>query len=193
VKRLLFALALAVPLGGCGSGDDAELSGAPLDCAWLASENCWKTLVASAASCVPPPDEKGTLNGDGTACTYQSGAAVDFRIPIALPVPTTTSPPWNFTQSSNGDECVRFDSTSESEFTLSVQGKTYREKSSGFGLQVTCPDGTQYATDDGLDLVRCSDYLSNTPGHNWTSTDTDVSFGLLNGHGMTLPVFDCGN
>ena len=56
---------------GCASSDEDDettLAGDPLDCAWLASNNCWKTTVAAAASCVPPASETGVLSADGTAC-----------------------------------------------------------------------------------------------------------------------------
>ena len=190
-KSLLLAVVLFGPLAGCGSDDESGLPGAPLDCAWFTRENCWKTLVSDARSCVPPADETGVLTADGRSCTYESGASVDFALPLALPLASTASPPWYFTQSANGDECVRFDSRKQQEFTLSVQGQTFVERSRGFALQMTCPDGTQYATDNGPALLGCTDYLSNAPGHAWSSSDTSVNFALLTGHGDTLTVFDC--
>src|SRR4051794_34742360 len=159
-RSLLLTVVLFGPIAGCGSDDDSAVSGAPLDCAWLASENCWKTLVSDARSCVPPADEIGVLAADGRSCTYASGASVDFRLPLALPLDSTTSAPWYFTQDSSGDECVRFDSRTQEEFTLSVQGETFVEKSHGFALQVTCPNGAHYATEDGLGLLSCPDFLS---------------------------------
>lgn len=191
LKRLLFALALA-SLPACGSGKDTSaFAGAPLDCAWLASENCWKTLVAQAASCVPKAGERGTLSADGSACTYASGTDVDFHVPAVLPLDSTTSPPWDFTQSLAGDECVSFDSSVADEFTLTVAGMTYREKTTSLALQVTCPDGTRYAAADGLELFNCSDYASDAPGHTWFPSDTAANFSLLTGHGDALTVFDC--
>jgi hypothetical protein len=192
VKPLLIALVLCVPLAACSSGDDSGLPGAPLDCSWFSSENCWKTLVADAVSCVPPADETGVLSADGSACTYESGASVDFGLPLNLPLEATSTPPWYFTQSSSGDECVRFDSRAADEFTLSVHGMTFVEKSRGFALQVTCPDGTQYATDNGPALFDCPDYSSGAPGNGWVSSDVSVKFWLYTGHGDGLGVFDCG-
>ncbi len=187
-RALLLAVVLFGALAGCSS-EDAGLPGAPLDCAWLASENCWKTLVSDARSCVPPADETGVLTADGSSCTYDSGASVDFMRALALPVDSTT--PWYFTQSADGDDCVRFDSRLQQEFTLSVQGRTFVEKSRGFALQMTCPDGTQYSTDNGPALFNCADYQSNTPGRALWSSDTSVNFALRTGHGDTLTVFDC--
>jgi len=191
MKSWLLMAVLSGAISGCGSDDDSSLPGAPLDCAWLASENCWKTLVSDARSCVPPADETGVLAADGRSCTYASGASVDFGLPLALPLDATTSPPWYFTQDSSGDECVRFDSRTQQQFTLSVQGETFVEKSRGFALQVTCPNGAQYATENGPALLNCTDYFSTAPGHAWSSSDTSASFALLTGHGDTLTVFDC--
>lgn len=190
MKPLLIALVLCVPLAACSSGDDSALSGAPLDCSWFASENCWKRLVADAVSCVPPADETGVLSDDGSACTYASGASVDFGLPVAFPLDSTS--PWYFTQSSGGDECVRFDSRAADELTLSVHGMTFVEKSRGFALQMTCPDGTQYATENAPPLFNCTDYSSNAPGHVSHPSDTSAYFALLTGHGDALGVFDCG-
>ena len=87
--RLSFAMLAAVPLGlGCSSGGDgSNTPSASLDCAWLAGNNCWKSTLAQAESCLPPKSESGTLSADMKSCTYASGAVVTFDSALVLPVP----------------------------------------------------------------------------------------------------------
>jgi hypothetical protein len=182
-------------LGCSGSGDDdtngSTLTGEPLDCAWLMSDNCWKTTVAAAASCVPDASTQGVLSADGTSCVYTSGTSVAFNQPVVLPLDTQNTTPWNFVESSGGQACVTYDSHADSTQTLTVLGLTYSEKTAGVGLQITCPDGTQYATTNAFDLFNCDDFFNDAPGYTDSSTDTSVNFALLSGNGDTLPVFDC--
>jgi hypothetical protein len=178
---------------GCGGGtaDDGKgsLAGAPLDCAWLASNNCWKTTVAAAASCVPDPSTRGTLSADGTTCTYASGTTVDFATPVVLPI--DSEPPWHFTVTTAGQQCLTYDADPNSDLALNVQGMSISEKSAGLSLQITCPDGSQYAAPNAFDLLQCDDFFTDAPGNEDSGTDTSVSLGLLDGTSMPLQVFDC--
>ncbi len=192
MRRLLCGVALGVLALGCGGGDDDDkgsLAGAPLDCAWLASNNCWKTTVAAAASCLPDPSAKGTLSADGTTCTYPSGTTVDFATPVVLPI--TTEPPWHFTVTTGGEQCLTYDANPNSDLALDVQGMTVTEKGAGFSLQVTCPDGSQYAAPNALDLFQCDDFFADAPGNDDSGSDTSVNLGLLDGTSTPLQVFDC--
>jgi hypothetical protein len=186
-------------LVGCSNSVDNTFAGAPLDCAWLESENCWKTLVADAQGCVPPTFETGLLSDDGTSCSYTSGETVEFRTPVVPPLDEKAYPPWHFTQSQSDEACVTFDSNAdETSLTLTVQGQTFKRVVSGFAMQVTCPDGTQYQAQNSPDLQGCSNYAENTPGDSYVSSDISVGFALLTGHGdpghaQALAVFDCGH
>jgi hypothetical protein len=180
---------------GCGSSDEDDegttLEGEPLDCAWLASNNCWKTTVAAATACVPPADETGVLSADGASCTYASGASVAFHNPLVLPIDFENPPLWDFTQSQGGQACVTFNEEDESSQLLTVQGMTFEERGVGFGLQVTCPDGKKYAAENAFDLLDCDNFFEDAPGYSDSSSDFSVTFSLLNGTGNGLAIFDC--
>jgi len=196
MRHLLLGVALGALALGCGGGDDDDngkggLAGAPLDCAWLDSNNCWKTTVAAAASCVPDRSTTGTLSADGKTCTYASGTTVDFATPVVLPLDFENEPAWNFTVTTGGQQCVTYDSDPNSDLTLSVQGMTVSEKSSGFSLQITCPDGSQYAAGNALDLLNCDNFFTDGPGNEDSGSDTSVNLGLLNGTQTPLQIFDC--
>jgi hypothetical protein len=183
---------LALAALGCSGGDDddgAALAGEPLDCAWLESNNCWKTLVASAASCVPPGGERGALSADGKACAYASGYDIVFNTPITLP--SEDAPPFDFMQTKGGVPCVTFDDQPDSTIYLDVQGMVFKEVSIGFGLQVTCPDGSQFAAQNAFDLFECENLLGTAPGSTYSWTDASVNFALLTGTDSSLAVFDC--
>ena len=62
IMRTARASVLAVGLAACSpKGGDPP---AALDCAWLASDNCWKKTVAAATSCLPDSAAVGTLSAD---------------------------------------------------------------------------------------------------------------------------------
>jgi hypothetical protein len=191
MRHLIRGVALAVLAVGCGGGSDDDkttsLAGAPLDCAWLDSNNCWKTTVAAATSCLPDPTTHGTLSADGATCTYASGTTVDFTTPVTLPLDFENEPDWHFTVTTDGQQCLSYDSSSN--LMLDVRGMTVSEKTAGFALQVTCPDGSQYAAQNALDLFGC--LLMNGPGSVDSGSDTSINLGLLNGTSNPLPVFDC--
>ncbi len=194
-RGFLIAGLCAVLSVGCGSSDeddDTTLAGDPLDCAWLASpDNCWKTTVAAAATCVPPSGETGVLSADGSSCAYASGASVAFHDPVVLPIDFDADTNWNFTQSQGGAECVTFKSVEGGSQVLTVQGMTYRDETIGYGIQVTCPDGHQFANDDAFDLLNCDNFFEDAPGHAYSGTDTSVFFSLMNGTDGQVDVFDC--
>ena len=98
--RLRFAMMVTVSLGiACSSSNGGDGSpAASLDCAWLAGNNCWKSTISDAQSCLPPKDETGILSADMKSCTYASGAVVTFDQALVLPVPD--EPMWNFTVTS---------------------------------------------------------------------------------------------
>lgn len=162
-----------------------------MDCAWLASDNCWKTTVAAAAVCVPPDGETGVLSADGSSCTYASGASVAFHDPLVLPMDENVDTYWNFTQSQGGAQCVTFQDDASESVVLTVQGMTYREKLVGFGVQVTCPDGSQFATDDAFALLECDHFFDGSRAYAWSSSDTSSSFSLVNGSNGQVNVFSC--
>ena len=160
--------------GGNGAGADT------LDCAWLASDNCWKTTATSASSCLPPSAETGALNAGNTSCSYASGAVVTFTQPLVLPVPD--SPTWNFTIANNGQTCLHYQET-QAGFALTVGSQAVKEGGTGaFGLELTCPGGASYSNSNALGLLNCDSdggIFGGLPGNTYSDTDTSLTFGLI--------------
>jgi hypothetical protein len=184
-------LGMAMVLGSLSLGCSSD---PPLDCAWLASDNCWKMTASSAASCLPASTTSGTFSADKKTCTYTGGAVVSFATALTLPLPD--SPTWDFTLSNGGQPCLRYTETAGGSVTLTVSGKTFSEAPMGsMGLAVTCPDGKRYSTDNAFNLLACGgNFLSGLPGSSTFDTSTSVSFGLIGtsaSSDQSLSVFDC--
>jgi hypothetical protein len=191
--RMTLVVGLVVGAGvvaGCG-----DSGGAPLDCDWLASDNCWKTTARPAASCLPPETEQGVLSADGRRCEYANGVSVVFKTPLQLPVPD--DPVWNFTVTgADGQACLHYEQASSGSITLVVGGDTFNESVSPAGLRATCPDGSSYVLPlDKLDeILQCPGGLFGLPGHSWSSSSTSASFSLIGTSSTSseaLPVFSC--
>jgi hypothetical protein len=191
MRALVLLGMLACSALGCSGDADEEntIPGEPLDCAWLASNNCWKTLVASAASCVPPAAEQGALSADGSACTYGSGYDIHFNEPVELPL--EDFPTWDFVQRKNGTPCVTYNDTPESSIYLDVEGRSFKEVSIGIGTQVTCPDGSQFAAQNAFALFECENFFGSAPGSASSASSVAANFALLTGMDNSLSVFDC--
>ena len=190
--RLSFVILAAVPLAiGCSSDGGGNNSPPPasLDCAWLAGNNCWKSTLSQAESCLPPKGETGTLSADMKSCTFASGAVVTFDSALVLPVPD--DPVWSFTVTSGGQPCLRFQDTANG-FTLTVNDQTVTEAAAGLGIQVTCPDQTTFANSNGLDLLSCdAGFFGGLPGTAWSDSSTSVSFNLLGAATGSASIFRC--
>jgi hypothetical protein len=170
----------AVVIGGAGCGGSSSGSNT-LDCAYLASDNCWKTTAAAASSCLPPSSEIGVLSADGSTCTYVSGDVVTFTPPLVLPLPST--PTWNFTvKTSSGASCLAYQDNGNGAINLTVQGQTVKETSpGGLAIALTCPDGKTYSNSNAFSILSCPDagLLGGLPGAAWSYSNTSVSLGLL--------------
>jgi hypothetical protein len=180
---------------GCGGGSSGSNGG--LDCAYLASDNCWKTTAASASTCLPAESEIGTFSADGKTCTFATGDVVTFTPALVLPLPTATTPTWNFTiTTGTGATCLTYQENGNGGITLDVQGETVKESASGqLGLALTCPDGTSYSNSNALSLLSCPDagLFGGLPGIGWSSSDTSVSVSLVGTSASygSMPVFNC--
>jgi hypothetical protein len=186
----IVSIALVVVSVGAGCGGS---SSSTLDCAWLASDNCWKTTADEALACLPPTTEIGVLSADNKTCAYASGAQVTFTPALVLPVPL--SPAWNFTITKGGADCLHFENPNDG-FKLVVGGHTVTEGRSGpTGLSVSCPNGTTYVNTNALGLFNCGPdgglSIGGFPGDTSSSTSTSVSVGLLGTSNDSLPLFDC--
>jgi len=186
---LLLSLASTACSGGSGGPGGG---GGTLDCAWLASDNCWKTTVAKAVACLPDVADRGTLDATNAMCTYATGQVVTFT--PALTLPTALGAKWNVTVTKGGAPCLHYEDTSPG-FKVTVGTETVTEMPSGtLGMAVKCPDGTTYTAPNAFDLLNCGPDggdLSVLPGLAWASTDTSVSVSLLG----TIPdgqaIFSC--
>jgi len=175
---------------GCGGGSGSDMK---LDCAYLGSDNCWKTTATAATSCLPADGTTGVLSGDNTSCTYASGQLVTFAAALVLPLPSQFED-WNFTVTTNGQPCLHYEESS-SGFEMTVGGQdTVAEMLFGAGgLELTCPDGTTFSNANALSLLDCpGSSFGDLPGNTTSSSDTSVQFALFNtGAPDPLTVFDC--
>jgi hypothetical protein len=177
-------LAVLVACGGGSGGNPA------LDCAYLASaNNCWKTVAADAASCLPSGSAVGVLSADNMSCTYATGQVVTFTTALTLPLPE--HPQWDFTVTANGAQCMKYQEGSDGLELWNGCSETVSESDTGT-LDLTCPDGTTYSNANPLMLLSCpgSDF-GGLPGNTTSSSPTSVSFTLLNTSSGSLPVFNC--
>ncbi len=195
--RHVWGAVLVLATSGLSCGGSSS-SGKALDCATLTGDNCWKTTASAAAACLPAQSDVGTLSADGKTCTYPSGAVVTFASPLALPLPSTGTPSWNFSVTgADGQPCLAYKNDTQGGITLTVQGQTVKQGASGgLGISLTCPDGTRYSNSNAFQLLSCPDagLLGGLPGETWSSSDTSVSLALLattTGGDGSLPVFNC--
>jgi hypothetical protein len=70
--------------------------------------------------------------------------------------------------------------------------------SGGFGLSISCPDGTSYGNANALQLLSCDadggSFFGGLPGGAWSWTETTVNFGLISTSSTSsneLQLFDC--
>jgi hypothetical protein len=175
----------------CGGGADAS---APLDCEWLASDNCWKTTVAAAAGCLPSPSESGVLSADNKTCTYASGAKVTFTPALILPV-TSSQMSWNFTISRDGVDCLHYEATPTTQKVAVGDDTVTYEAMRALGISVTCPDGDSYSSANAVPLVQCGADMGalfgGLPGWSQTSSGFSVSFALLGTSERSTTLVNC--
>jgi hypothetical protein len=189
-------LSVAVAAGaGCSSGNAAS---GGLDCAWLMSDNCYKTTASAATACLPAASDTGTLSADGSTCTYASGQVVTFTPPLVLPLTDTNT--WNFTVTNGGQTCLHFETTPSKSLKLVVGSETFSEtgNTTTGALTFSCPDGTSVSTTNLLALIMCGGdgglSLGGMPGYNDSWSSNNVSFGLdstSTDPSVSLPVFSC--
>ncbi len=187
----LAAALLPILAMACGSSSTAA-SGPPIDCAWLASDNCWKTTAAGADSCLPASGAMGKLSADLTTCTYTTGQVITFDSPLTLPLPN--QPNFNFTITSGGATCFRFQQSSQQGFSLTTHVGTASVAASGAGETIHCPDGSSYSASvsQALSDLSCdAGPLGGLPGTANSSSTGSVSFSLLGTTGGDTPVLSC--
>ncbi len=174
--RLLAATLLLLAAASCSS---SSTPGAPLDCAYLASENCWKTTVHAALPCIPSGGGSGSLSADKRTCTYSSGEVFTFAQPVVLPA--TLDQNWDFTVAVFGQACMHFVWGGTS-FTLDVGGQTVSSQlTPPAHLVLTCPDNVTHTLASLQAISNCPDTgaAGGLPGISVVSDSTYVNFGLV--------------
>jgi hypothetical protein len=188
--------------GGSSGGGSGGGPGGTLDCAWLSSDNCWKTTAAAAQSCLPASTEMGTLSADNKTCTYASGATVTFDTALTLPLPADPSQvTWNFTVTKNGQSCFVFhQQNNQNNISMTTSAGT-ASVAVGADYTVSCPGGASYSASSSnvLSLLSCdAGVLGGFPGTTYESTATSVWLSMLGAGGMQslgpgggIPLFNC--
>jgi hypothetical protein len=195
MRWTLIALVGGLALGCGDSESDDEESVDTLTCAWLEGNNCWKTMLSGAVTCLPAEGDTGVLAADGSSCMYASGHIVTFEEPLVLPVPDENYY-FRFNVTANGQQCLRYVET-ERTMTVTVGGdQTFEQTSNGLGLRFTCPDGSSVSNDNAFDLLECREDLlaaiALMPGYSYGSGNTSIGFGLLGySEEQALSIFSC--
>jgi hypothetical protein len=174
--------AAATLLTACGAGTGS------LDCAWLAEQNCWKTTLAAAASCVPGAGESGAFLSDRKSCAYASGAQIVFTDAIAAPPPSSQR--WNFTMLANGAGCIKLEQPDDGNSRITTQAGVVMLGPSGGDALVVCPDGSRYQG-DLRSLSACPGAPESIPAMVTSPSGGGVSLSLRGAEGGQLHVFDC--
>jgi hypothetical protein len=190
MKASIAICAAALSAASCGGS-----SGASLDCAYLASNNCYKTTLAAAASCLPPSSAQGVLSSDNTSCSLSTGQTVTFDSALTLPLPN--NPTLAFTVKNGGTQCARVQYVPNSSFSLTTSAGATSETTTAQGsLTLTCPDGKSYSN-NALALLQCigdaGQGLTSFPGVEYSSTSTSIQVTLF-GAGTTdgtQAIFSC--
>jgi hypothetical protein len=177
------------------SGSSSSGAVGVLDCAWNAGDNCWKSTVAPALSCLPPSTQKGTLSADAKTCTYTGGVTIAFPSPLDIS-PNLMTP--SFTLTDGGALCLRLDQMATG-FTLTTSAGTVSVTidQSKDAITVTCPDGAAYTGTASL-LSACeNDLPTSDTSEAFSSTDAgnvdQASLSLKGTSEGKVLVFVCSN
>jgi hypothetical protein len=177
------------------------------DCQWFDDpKNCWNTIAAAAASCVPDSGAFGvfeTVPRPDTAdtaapplignCAYlptnpSADYVVKFNEPFTLPLTQTTL---NFTVQGPKGDCARVKYPSSDSFELTIEGKVIFEAGQDGNAPVyTCPDGSK-VDPTFSEVVSCNQGESHVPGVSLTSTATELAATLDGVAGDSVLLFRC--
>ena len=193
MRSLAFAALSVVVVVACSS-TTAGGGGGTFDCSFLSGPNCYKSTAVAAMSCLPDSMAQGTLSADGKTCTYADGHVIAFQSAVTLPLPM--QPLFNFTLTNGGAQCLTFNQTTSSAFTLTTSAGTFTENANETTGTVTavCPGGATYSASgaSALAVLSCDGGLSIFPGTETSSSTSSFSLMLLGtGLATPLPVFTC--
>ncbi len=192
MMRFSFVLLLLAPVACSSSGGSGNAGGADsLDCTLIGkADNCYKTTVAPATSCLPDPALAGVLSSDLATCTYGSGFVVTFNPPLVLPVTTDTL--INFEVAQQGQSCLKYEEPNQDGFRVTTSAGTFTETLSGAALTMTCPNGASYSSSNPLALLGCDGGLgAGLPGKMFSGGANSFTFSLLGTTTGSTKIFDC--
>lgn len=183
-------LSLAVASLACGGDTETETRAENVDCAWFeGADNCMLDVLAEIERCAPS-GEQGVWNADNTACTYPSGAVVEFPAPVPADTFGQDNPyMYEFTlKDASGAVCAEV-TENEDGVSVTVGSGTYVDDATEGGLVVvSCPDGRAVQS-QGLGLFACLSSLNGFQSSGLGGGGA-LSFGLLGG-GQSVEVFNC--
>ncbi|MBN2494952.1 MAG: hypothetical protein JXR96_10210 [Deltaproteobacteria bacterium] len=185
LPRLLFFSALAL---GCSSYE--ELPGDEIDCAWFEGDNCWRSTLQAAESCLPDSETSGALSSDGKRCTYDSGVEVIFYAPVTLGPDAMVGALWDFEIRTGGDFCLHYRDPAEGAMLVEIAAGSVQIRGEGFTVGITCPDGESYKVDRNL-LKTCEAVEKTIPARFPEVDASHALFRLGGTGGFPLELFDC--
>ena len=112
-----------------------------------------------------------------------------FELPLGL-----NPPGWHFKVARAGAECLRFESTNNVNFKLTVNGDTLTEAAPipNAALTVTCPDGTSYSNSNPPDAGLLSCDPGGLPSQGGSSSENSGTFWIeLFPTDVVLMLFNC--
>src|SRR5688572_66993 len=171
-------------IAACSSGGD-------LDCAFITSQNCWKSEVDQIEACAVPTSETGKLDATRTFCTFTDGHEVAFDEPLVLPISSTST--YRFTVRQGGNTCVRFEGKPGGEISLTTaRGTSGYRATSDAKLAVTCVDGSEHvASVSYQELVMCVGGIGGIPSIVTQSSGSSGGLDLVGGTKKQVRLFSC--
>ena len=187
---VMLVLAMA-GLAGCGDGDGGG-GGETIGCAWFEGSNCYKDNLAVAAACLPDENGPGgTLSADSATCTYADGTEVIFHNPFDPVAMDDDNYRWDVEVRVGGQTCIRVVEGADDSMSVTTAAGEYVHTTSGFTLQLTCPDGTRYKVPNALELFECENMLDILPGYSYSWGADHVLLSLMGGPDGDLQLLDC--
>ena len=191
LERISLCVLGSVLFAGCvgGGEDDDAPQGIDLTCDVIASADfCWTQLVAEAYACTDGA-LSGTFNEDQSVCTYEDGVTIHFDSPVTEDSMSDDSYLWGITiKDASGGECMRFEER-ERGMSLTTASGTGDETIVGMvGIELECPNGDLYTTDNALELLECDSGV--IPGFG-VSTGFGLSWSLLGSPEGRTSLIDC--
>jgi hypothetical protein len=193
-NSLFIGLSFGFALIGCDGGteptDTDEDTEPTLTCDVVSDPNfCWLTSVEEAYACVDA-ELDGVFDATRSTCTYPDGVTVAFDEPVPEDLFGDETYYFSFRiLASDSTECAEFVDTATST-SLTTAAGTFTSTPAGlFGLELECPAGDVYQTNDGFSLMDCDGAV--LPGYMYSGGVGSVSFSLMGSPEGTFGLINC--